>query len=795
MSFLRRNNRPRHVHNVRLTLERLESLIVPAPLPPTNLTAVGASASSIALNWDASTDPSVTGYNVYEKVWIPGTHPPRGSGSGGHYVYNIVASNVPTNSDTIGVTAGSTHTYLVSAIDPSGTSPYSQLATGTAWNAPTLSYGSEIELSSGAVWSGPVNVQAGGAVQVQLLDSGNPLNYSVATGPSTVSIDQHGVITYTPGADEVGLNTFTFNIFNALGTVQQQVQFNVTATDPSLLTPTINLNTAGPFTYNTYSQSVSATALGSDGVTPVNGSMTITYNGYVGTPINAGTYNLLAAFTSSDPNYGPAYASGTMTIGKATPNFNYLSDQTFTVGASTVTVTGYISAGGAVPNAEYVDVALNGQVVGATVGTGGSFSATFATASLPVGTYEVDYYYAGDANLTAAPMASSTINVIPTQPPQVTLNPVNHTLEAPDPVSFSASATGSPNPTCQWQISTDGGVTYTNITNATNTTYTISSTNANLNGDYFRAVFSNGVGSPAITTAAKLTIQYAPYVTTTPADVSVVLGQSATFTAAVSANPSATVQWQKSVNGGAFANITNAKSLSYTFTPTAADAGDQFRAVFTNDVGSVTTSAATLSIVAPVTVASVQVNDGTAQRSQVRSISVTFSGPVTFANNNAAAAFTLTHLTNNNAVLLAANTSTDSQGRTVVTLTFSGSETDPLNGANPSLADGRYSLGITAASVFGPTGATLDGDADGAAGGNYISPPDNADGTGLHLFRLYGDIDGSATVNAYDFGQFRLAYGTNSADAAYAAAFDADGSGAINAFDYGQFRLRYGSSV
>jgi hypothetical protein len=43
---------------------------VVVPLPVTGLTATGTSSSSIALSWNASNDPSVTGYNVYEKVWI-----------------------------------------------------------------------------------------------------------------------------------------------------------------------------------------------------------------------------------------------------------------------------------------------------------------------------------------------------------------------------------------------------------------------------------------------------------------------------------------------------------------------------------------------------------------------------------------------------------------------------------------------------------------------------------------------------------------------------------------------------
>ena len=97
-----------------------------------------------------------------------------------------------------------------------------------------------------------------------------------------------------------------------------------------------------------------------------------------------------------------------------------------------------------------------------------------------------------------------------------------------------------------------------------------------------------------------------------------------------------------------------------------------------------------------------QVNDGTAQRSEVRSITVTFSGPVTFAggNANAAAAFQLNHVQTGSNVALSAAVATDAQGRTVVTLTFSGGGDRPghapCNGGVPSLADGRYQLTIFA---------------------------------------------------------------------------------------------------
>jgi hypothetical protein len=178
---------------------------------------------------------------------------------------------------------------------------------------------------------------------------------------------------------------------------------------------------------------------------------------------------------------------------------------------------------------------------------------------------------------------------------------------------------------------------------------------------------------------------------------------------------------------------------------------------------------------------------------------------VSFANSNAAAAFQLMHVQDGvNIANLQAAVSTNAAGQTVVTLTFTtagnaAAEVDPFsttNGIVASLADGRYQLTVLGAAVSdGALGWALDGDGDGTPGGNYVSPADTAGGNGLHLYRLYGDANGDGVVNAFDFSQFRLAYGSGSADSAYLAFLDEDGNGAINAFDFAQFRLRYGSSI
>ena len=79
--------------------------------------------------------------------------------------------------------------------------------------------------------------------------------------------------------------------------------------------------------------------------------------------------------------------------------------------------------------------------------------------------------------------------------------------------------------------------------------------------------------------------------------------------------------------------------------------------------------------------------------------------------------------------VLTAAVSTDAQGRTVVTLTFSGTETDPVSGLNgmsatPSLADGRYQLTILRQPGVRHQRARLGRAGNGTAGSNYVSPTD-----------------------------------------------------------------------
>ncbi|HLW94346.1 MAG TPA: G1 family glutamic endopeptidase [Solirubrobacteraceae bacterium] len=179
-------------------------------------------------------------------------------------------------------------------------------------------------------------------------------------------------------------------------------------------------------------------------------------------------------------------------------------------------------------------------------------------------------------------------------------NPASVSAASGTSAAFTASASGSPAPSVQWQLSVDGGATWSNITGAATTSYSIAAVTVNESGDQFRAVFTNVAGSVA-SAAATLTVSalnQAPQVTTQPINQGAVVNQSVTFSAAASGQPTPTVQWEESTDGGgSWTPVPDATSASYTFSPTTqAQSGAEFRAVFTNSLGSATTSAAMLTV-------------------------------------------------------------------------------------------------------------------------------------------------------------------------------------------------------
>jgi hypothetical protein len=154
----------------------------------------------------------------------------------------------------------------------------------------------------------------------------------------------------------------------------------------------------------------------------------------------------------------------------------------------------------------------------------------------------------------------------------------------------------------QWEQSANAGASWTSIGGATSTTLSIPA-QFKERQIWYRACFSNEVPPRVCSQVAVVTFTSprAPSVIVNPLSTSVPVGGSATFTAAAIGPPQPGVQWEESSNGGAaWTPVAGANEDVLTITgATVARSGHQFRATFTNELGSITTSSATLTVTTP----------------------------------------------------------------------------------------------------------------------------------------------------------------------------------------------------
>jgi hypothetical protein len=220
---------------------------------------------------------------------------------------------------------------------------------------------------------------------------------------------------------------------------------------------------------------------------------------------------------------------------------------------------------------------------------------------------------AGSVTSSAATLTVSTAVVAPT----ITTQPTNQTVTAGQTATFSVTASGTAPLSYQWQ---KNGA---NISGATSASYTTPATASADNSSTFKVVVSNSAGN-ITSNAATLTVTaaaVAPTIATQPANQTVTAGQTATFTVLAAGTAPLSYQWQK--NG---ANISGAASSSYT-TPatTTANNGSTFAVVVSNSAGSVTSSAATLTVTADTTPPTVSITSPSSGATLSGTITVTAS--------------------------------------------------------------------------------------------------------------------------------------------------------------------------
>jgi|GEM_PF-938954 len=314
------------------------------------------------------------------------------------------------------------------------------------------------------------------------------------------------------------------------GTATATVTVNRAPAITSTNTVSFTVGTAGSFTVTT--SGYPAPGISKTGTVPPG--MTFTDNGngtatLAGTPTAGGTYSLnLTANNGVNPN---AIQTLSITVTQA-PAFTSSASASFTVGTAgsftvTTTPTAYptptITKTGTLPSGlSFVDNGNGTATLSGTpaAGTGGVYSLSL-TASNGVN-----------------PNGTQTLTVTVNEAPAVTSNPSNQTVNSGNSVSFVAAASGFPAPTVQWQRSTDGGGSFTNIAGATSTTYTFTAASGD-NGNKYRAVFTNSTGS-ATSTAATLTVNTAPTISSSNT-TSFTVGSAGSFTVTTSGFPNATL--------------------------------------------------------------------------------------------------------------------------------------------------------------------------------------------------------------------------------------------------------------
>lgn len=176
------------------------------------------------------------------------------------------------------------------------------------------------------------------------------------------------------------------------------------------------------------------------------------------------------------------------------------------------------------------------------------------------------------ANLTVNPVAVS-----------VTITPASVSLPVNGSQTFSATVSGSSVTGVNWSVVEAGCGTISN-----SGTYTAPGAAGTCHVKATSVADSSKSAQATVTVSAAGSI---PAITSQPADVSVALGGSASFS--VSANGSAPLAYQWRKNGVA---ISGATAASYSFVPVASDNGASISVVVSNGSGSVTSRNALLTV-------------------------------------------------------------------------------------------------------------------------------------------------------------------------------------------------------
>ncbi len=178
--------------------------------------------------------------------------------------------------------------------------------------------------------------------------------------------------------------------------------------------------------------------------------------------------------------------------------------------------------------------------------------------------------------------------------PTISTQPTSKTVAAGGTAQFIAAVSGSPTPTLQWFKGS------TAISGATTTILTISGATS-ADAATYTLVATSSIGSAtsnAVTLTVVGAVGTAPTITTQPSSSAVSVGSAASFSVVASGTSPLTYDWKK--DGTSISGATNA---TYTIASAATRDAGTYTVVVSNSAGSVTSTAASLTVTATGTTA------------------------------------------------------------------------------------------------------------------------------------------------------------------------------------------------
>ena len=491
----------------------------------------------------------------------------------------------PTSAPNISVQPANT-TFTIGV---TSSTTFSVTASGT----PAVSYQWQRQPAAGGGFANLANGAANG-----LTVSGVTTNTLTITGAATTNNnDQFQVVVsngVNPAATSSPVRTLTVN--------QQPTITSASGT-------TFSVNSAGTFTVTaTGSPAPSFSVIA--GNFPSFASLNSSTGVISGTPLSAGGPYIFTIQASNTVGTA-ATQSFTLTVASGPSISVQPTNQTVGAGASaqfSVTASSATSY-------QWLRQAAGGSGF-STISDNGIYSGT-GTATLTVNNTTLamsgDQFQVNTINsVGTTPSSAATLSI--TQAPNITsLNTATYVENTFG--SFTIQATGSPASTFSLTSgSLPSGLTLT--TNAGANTATLSgtpATNSSTSSPYsLQFTATNGV-NPAATQSFTLTVSptaLVPVFTTQPANLSVALGQTATFTVVATGTPAPTYIWQRQLSGtSGFNNLSNDSTFSGVQTatltitnPSSGMSGDQYMCVASNTSGNTNSSVATLTVVVGTTI-------------------------------------------------------------------------------------------------------------------------------------------------------------------------------------------------